>query len=196
MTLADGAPGFQLTYSNTVLDKIESEQVLKDQDEEANTPTTNAMNRLDTTQLNQMLSAAPSLARFINKASFVDETPTEFQNQSARRLTFDLPLESLVDSAEVREYVDEFEGKYSVIIDNKGVPLQSILSFNGSGSAFVIFSVEMSQTNTTNYQQHGDRLVMIKQETQRSSTSTFADTESTEIKRLTVLPKEQLAKTR
>ena len=194
LNLADGEPGLQITYGPEMLAKLEHEEILTDEDEEADTPTFNAMNRLATTELNRMLSAAPSLSRFINKAEFVEETATQYQQQDARRLIFDLPLESIVDSAEVRDYVDDFEGKYTLILNAQGVPQQSILTFSGSGSAFVIFSVEMEQTNTITYRQHGDRLVVVKEETQRSSSSTFADTESTEIKQLTIVSPDHLAK--
>jgi len=196
VSLSNSSDGLQITYASDVLNKIEQEQLLTDQDEEADTPTLNAMNRLETTDLNRMLSAAPSLARFIEKAKFIEELPADIQGKEARRLIFDLPLESIVDDAEVRGYVDDFEGKYTLLIDNEGYPKQSILSFAGSGSAFLFFSVEMEQTLTSSYETHGDRLVVVQEEIQRSSSSTWADTESVSLKHLTVQDTaQQLAKT-
>jgi len=186
LSLSNSSDGLQITYSSDVLEKLEQEQLLSDQDEEADTPTLNAMNRLETTNLNRMLSAASSLSRFIEKAKFIEEVPTDYQGEMARRLVFNLPLESIVDNAEVRGYVDDFDGKYTLIIDEHGLPKQSILSFAGSGSAFLFFSVEMEQTLTSSYQTHGDRLVIVQEEVQRSSSSTWADTESVSLKHLTV----------
>ncbi|NRA62479.1 MAG: hypothetical protein HRU25_16570 [Psychrobium sp.] len=39
----------------------------------------------------------------------------------------------MIDNKEVRSYVSDFEGTINVIIDSNGVPLQSELSFEGSG---------------------------------------------------------------
>jgi len=179
--------GLHLIYDQDILNRIEKEQLLLEQDEHADTPTRNALNRLDTSDVNEMLSTAPSLLRFVNKAKFIDESVAGLNGKKVRRLVFDLPLESVVESSEVRDYVDEFEGKYTIFIDDEGVPLESILSFNGSGSAFVIFSVEMAFTRTARFAKHGARLVKVQEETQQTSTSTFADTESTEIRQLTIL---------
>ena len=186
LMLADATSGLQITYSSDILEKLEHEQMQLDQDEEADTPTINAMDNMETMRLNRMLSAAPSLGRFIKKAKFVEEQDTEYEGRPARRLVFDLPLESIVDSAEVRDYVDEFEGKYTVLTTPTGLPLQSILSFSGSGSAFLFFNVEMEQTRTQKYEMHNDRLVIVQEETQRSSSSTWADTDSTSVSQLMV----------
>lgn len=183
--------GMQVTYFADTLDKIDEEKQLKAEDEEALTPTLNAMERLETTSVKNMLSAAQDLSRFLSKAEFEKEEKTELMGVPARRLYFNLPLDSIVSEKDTREYVDEFEGKYSLIINEQGVPLQAIMSFAGSGSAFIFFSVEMSQTYIVTYQTLGDRLFISEEQVERAMDSTWGTTNSVSMKKITLDNTEQ-----
>ena len=183
--------GMQVTYFADTLDKVDREKQLKADDEEALTPTLNAMERLETTSMKNMLSASQELSRFLTKAEFEKEEKTELLGVPARRLYFNLPLDSIVSEKETREYVDEFEGKYSLIINEQGVPLQAIMSFSGSGSAFIFFSVEMSQTYIVTYKTVGDRLYISEEQVERALDSTWGTTNSVSMKKITLDNTEQ-----
>lgn len=183
--------GMQVTYFADTLDKIDQEKQLKADNEEALTPTLNAMERLETTSMKNMLSASQDLARFLAKAEFEKEERTELMGSPARRLFFNLPLDSIVSEKETREYVDEFEGKYSLIIDEQGVPLQAIMSFSGSGSAFIFFTVEMTQTYIVTYKTVGDRLFISEEQVERAMDSTWGTTNSVTLKKITLDSGEQ-----
>jgi len=173
--LTDSEQGLQVTYSQAVMDKIEAESMQKILDEDTDTPTLNAVGDIDATEMRNLLSASPSLKRRIAKAEFVSEEQQEFEGQPARLLTFNLPLDAIIDDKKTREYVSKFEGKYTILIDIDGVPLQSNTTFKGKGRAFVILSVKANSSNYNRYQIIDDRLVRVFNEYHREFSSTFGD---------------------
>jgi len=170
--------GLQITYNKGILDKIAVEEAQKEQDEDANTPTLSAMSRIESSSILEKMSSAPSLLRFLNKAQFTTETPIQHKGKAATELNFDLPIESIITGEEAREYIDEFVGQYRLIVNDQGVPIESKLTFSGSGSAYVFFSLEMEQISTSQYQVVGNRLVNTNQAYIRKQSSTFGDSES------------------
>ncbi len=171
--LIDDLNGLQITYSNEVLAQLEREENEKENNEEANTPTLNAVYDIEASELRNMLSASSELSRTLIKAEFVKEEETTYQENDARILHFNLPLDAIISDKDVRSYVNDFEGKYNIIIDKKGVPLQSQLSFEGSGRAYIFFSLSISQSKTYFYQLIGNRLVNFRNEFERHQKSTW-----------------------
>ncbi|WP_440875693.1 hypothetical protein [Thalassotalea sp. PLHSN55] len=193
VALTDNANGLQINYSNQTINAIEQEANAKENDEEVNTPTLNALDGIQASNLRNMLSAANDVARTLKKAEFISEQPTTTPDgKLARLLNFTLPLEAIVDNKEVRGYVDDFTGNYSVTIDENGVPLSAQLSFEGSGRAYIIFSLDIAQTNTAQYQVVGDRLIKVHEEFDRKQNSTFGKRDSSGYKTLTLKPDESL----
>ncbi len=176
--LVDDINGLQITYSNETLAQLENEENEKENNEEANTPTLNAINDIEASELRNMLSASADLTRTLIKAQFVKEEVIIHQGIDARILHFDLPLEAIITDKDVRAYVNDFEGKYNVIIDKNGVPLQAELSFEGSGRAYIFFSLSISQSKTYFYQVIGNRLVNTRSEFDRKQKSTWAQRDS------------------
>lgn len=173
--LTDSEQGLQVTYSQDVMNKIEAESMEKIVDEEADTPTLNAVGDINATRMRNLLSASSSMNRRIAKAEFVSEEAQEFEGQPARLLTFNLPLNAIIDDKKTREYVSKFEGKYTILIDENGVPLESKTRFKGKGSAFVILSVKANSSNYNRYQVIDNRLVRVLNEYHREFSSTFGD---------------------
>lgn len=173
--LTDSKQGLQVTYSQDVMNKIEAESMEKIVDEEADTPTLNAVGDINATRMRNLLSASSSMNRRIAKAEFVSEEVQEFEGQPARLLTFNLPLDAIIDDKKTREYVSKFEGKYTILIDNDGVPLESKTRFKGKGRAFVILSVKANSSNYNRYQVINNRLVRVLNEYHREFSSTFGD---------------------
>jgi hypothetical protein len=170
--------GLQITYNKNILDKVSKEEAQKEQDESANTPTLSAMARIESSDILEKMSSAQSLLRFLNKAKFASETPIEHNGEPATELNFDLPIDSIITGEEAREYIDEFAGQYRLVVDSQGIPIESELTFSGSGSAYVFFNLEMEQTSTSQYQVVGNRLVNTNQAYKRKQSSTFGDSES------------------
>lgn len=170
--------GLQITYSKDILDKVTKEESQKEQDENANTPTLSAMSRIESSDILEQISSALPLLRFLNKAKFTTETPIKHHGEPATELNFDLPIESIITEEEAREYIDEFAGQYRLVVDSQGVPIESKLTFSGSGSAYVFFNLAMEQTLTSQYQVVGNRLVNTSQTYKRKQSSTFGDSES------------------
>ncbi|WP_299269253.1 hypothetical protein [uncultured Psychrosphaera sp.] len=179
--------GLEITYNKDILDKIAKEETQKEQNEDASTPTLSAMSRIESSDILEKMSSASSLLRFINKAKLAAEKQIKHQGGSATELQFDVPLESVITGKEARGYVDEFEGQYRLVVDSQGVPIESELTFSGSGSAYVFFSLEMEQTSTSKYQVLGNRLINTSQVYARKQSSTFGDNESSGEQTLTII---------
>ncbi len=186
VNLANGHHGLQMAFNAETLTKLEQEAEQKEKDEDTNTPTLNAVNDIDVTEMNNMLSAAPNLLRFINKAQFINEQQINDLGHSLRQLNFDLPLAAVIENKEVHEYVDEFNGRYQITIDDNGVPIESKITFNGSGSAYIFFTMTLSQSNTSAYRLINDRLVNTEKTFHFERKSTWGKTESSGYKVLVV----------
>ncbi|MFT6528932.1 MAG: hypothetical protein ACJAZB_000564 [Psychrosphaera sp.] len=179
--------GLQVAYNKEILDKVALEETLKEQDENADTPTLNAMYRVESSDLLEMMSAAPSLLRFINKAKFKTEKQVQYQDTQARELMFDMPLESIITDQETRDHVDDFKGQFRLLVNSNNIPIESELTFTGSGSAYVFFSIKLAQTITNQYQLLGTRLVNTGQSYSRKQSSTFGQSDSNGEKKLTII---------
>jgi len=188
--ITDDVNGLQINYSHATLQNAENEANAKEKDEEVNTPTLNAINDIEATELRNMLSAAASITRTLKKATFINEQAVDSDNQQTRVLNFSLPLEAIIDNKEVRGYVDDFKGKYSVTIDEDGTPLNTTLFFEGKGRAYIIFSLALTQTNTSNYIVVGNRLIKVKEEFERKQDSTWGKRNSSGYKELTLTTNE------
>lgn len=180
--------GLSVNYQPKVLANIAQEAQARVKDETVNTPTLSAVDRLNTVEINNMLSAAASLARRMEQATFIDETEVKFHDKTKRSVNFSLPLEALIRDKKTRGYVSKFSGHFSVIIDDDGTPLQSKLKFSGKGSAYIIFSVKAYGEAVSDYQVTNNRLVLAKQHYVNGYESTFNDGEVTEQQQLTLLP--------
>lgn len=180
--------GLNVNYQPQVLTNLAQEAQARVKDETVNTPTLSALDRLNTIEINNMLSAAASLARRMEQATYIDETQVSFNDSLKRSINFSLPLEALIRDKKTRGYVNKFSGDFSVIIDEDGTPLQSKLKFSGKGSAYIIFSVKAYGEAVTDYQVSNNRLVLAKQSYVNGYESTFNDGEVTEYHQLTLLP--------
>jgi hypothetical protein len=184
--LLDNLNGLQITYSNEVLTKLENEENEKEHNEEADTPTLNAINNIEASELRNMLSAASELNRSLIKAQFLKEESAIHHEENVRVLHFNLPLEAIISDKEVRSYVNDFEGKYQIIIDKNGIPLQAKLTFKGSGSAYLFFKLSVNQSKTYLYKVIDNRLVNYRNEYTKKQKSTWAKRESSGFNELTI----------
>ncbi len=180
INLQDGEQGLQITYSNQVLKNADEESNLRVKDEDADTPTLNAVDRLEATELRALLSSASSLLRRLEQATFIDEQEVVYYGKAVRVLNFELPMRTIVNNKKTREYVDKFEGKFQVIIDDDGTPLETQLNFKGNGRAYIVLSLKAYGTGTTKFKVVNERLVTVHQEFTNGYESTFGERETTQ----------------
>lgn len=184
INLEDGKRGLQITFSNEVLDLVDAEAYNKIKDENADTPTLNAVNRIEATELKTLLSSASSLIRRLEQATFIDEQEIDYLGKAMRILNFELPIETIVSDKRTREYVDNFQGNFQIIIDQDGTPLETQLDFEGDGRAYIVLTMEAYGSGVTKFKVIDQRLVTMHQETTTKFKSTFGERETTETMQL------------
>lgn len=178
--------GLHVTYDQKVLDKMEAERNLKQQQEDADTPTLNAMERLEASELQSYFSAASQIERVINKARFLDENPVLKEGRALRLLRFALPLESVIDNKKTRQYVSDFEASYKVYIDEQGTPLEIHSDYHGKGRAYIVISVEAYGSQTEQFSVVNKRLISLSSHSKSGWRSTFGDGETISSRKLEV----------
>lgn len=175
--LNDDEQGLQVTYSQEILTKLEQEASEQIKDENAETPTLNAIDKNRATEIKSILSAAPDISRTIAQASFVNEVEVNIDGKILRKLNFELPVSAIINDKRTREYVSKFQSNYSVIINDEGVPLSSQLNFNGKGRAYIVLSVKAQGFEYSTYQVLNQRLVRVTNESGSIFDSTFGYSE-------------------
>ena len=136
-------------------------------------------------ELKNILTAASSIERMITLATFIDEQSFEQNGQNLRKLTFELPMNAIINDKRTREYVKKFASNYEVIIDDEGLPLSSTLTFSGKGRAYIVLSVKAHGYSKANYQVVNQRLVQTMEENGSTFDSTFGYSERYEKNQLT-----------
>lgn len=175
--LNDNEQGFHVTYSTSELAKIAVEKKAKAKNEDALAPTLDAAIKLNAIELQKTLSSSSNLVDFIEQTTFISEEKVMLKDQEVRLLTFDLAMETLITNKRTRKYVDDFSASYQIWIKPDGTPVESKLTFNGSGSAYLVLSVEAYGENIEYYQVIEERLVLVGSESIRGSKSFFGDFE-------------------
>ncbi len=107
------------------------------------------------------LASSTALLRNINKAQFIDEKPIIFDSRQAKLLSFELPLDVFIHDKKMRKNVDEFNSRLYVWIDEEGTPLESKMTFEGEGRAYLFLSMEAKGENISRYTLVKDRLITI-----------------------------------
>ena len=143
--------------------------------------------KLKAINLHKVLTASTNLSQFLERAEFLSERIDVFNQENVRVLAFDLPMEVLIYNKRTRKYVDDFSARYEILIRDDGTPIKSELNFQGSGSAYMILSVEAYGKNTEFYQVVNDRLVVTKRATTNGSKSFFGDFERNEEKVIVIM---------
>ena len=188
LKLAVDKEGFHATYDQPTLTAMASESAAKTQNEDHESPTINAASKLNTVDMYRMLSASKSIQQFLYNATFINATFVMEEGKSYQQLRFNIPMESLVKNKKTRQYVDEFESEYVLWLNDTDIPVKSHLSFQGNGSAYVIFDLEAHGETTITYQVVNNRLIEVEHISKNGNSSIFGDFERVKTQRLTVLP--------
>jgi hypothetical protein len=188
--LKDDESGLSVNYDKEIIKRIDQESQEKIQDEEANTPTLYAIDTFNTQQLKNALNAASQLQRTLSQADFQHEQVIDYQGKSLRKLTFHMPLESIISNKKTRDYVDDFECDFEIIIDEQGYPVQAVTQYKGKGRAYIVLSMKAEGKTTVTYQKYGDRLLRLLSDSNYKYDSTFGKSEFIERYELDVLSEE------
>ncbi|WP_085299875.1 hypothetical protein [Cognaticolwellia mytili] len=173
--LSESLDGLDISYSKDVLVKIAQENRMKLTNEEADTPALNGAEILSASSLIPILSSAQSILDYIEQGEFESEEKIDYQGSQIRVLDFKLPLESFIDDKKIRSYVSKFDGSYKVLINAKGIPIETRMSYSGKGSAYVFFSMKAESEITSQFKTNGTRLVRVNRTVASNSSSTFND---------------------
>ncbi|MBO1254404.1 hypothetical protein J3L16_01750 [Alteromonas sp. 5E99-2] len=179
--------GLDTQVSSQVMQKLNEEAALRNENEDAQTPTLMALNNVDAVDINRYLTAAKEIERTLEQATFVNETTLERDGISLRQLNFTLPLESLIRDKQARKYASKFSSSYQVLIDENGVPVEEHLDYEGSGRAYIVIKVAASGSIDTEFQEYNGRLVRVKDEGIQRTDSTFGEYEFIETLTLNII---------
>jgi hypothetical protein len=160
--LEDGPRGLQVLYARDLLARLDEERRAKAANPQAKTPTVDAMAALQVNELQPLMSAAATLQRSIERATFKGERAQPWNGKPARMLSFETGLDSL--SERDRKYVKKFDAGFDVWIGTDGTPLATKLHETVSGRAFVVVTFEAVNEEEQVFALSADRLVTTRHE--------------------------------
>ncbi|MDB2374055.1 hypothetical protein N9W11_05785 [Psychrosphaera haliotis] len=173
--------GLTTSYSTNVLKNMKQESAAKLKDEDASTPTIDAINDFSMSNINNLLSPIDSLNQLLKSATLTRVENLKEQVEGASKLHFTLPVEAIITNKRTREYVDKFDGEMTLTVKADGTPIELLANYNGSGRAYVVFSVKAAGTRLQRFDVVGNRLVMTMRESFSSYDSTFGKGENSEV---------------
>jgi hypothetical protein len=154
--LEDGPQGLRLTYPQAALSKAAQEEAAKSTNPKAPAPTASGLKGLGFSEMRDLSRAADNLRRDLATAVLKAERNEAWQGQSARVLVFDVP------QAKKDKYVKKYESTLEVWLGSDGTPLASKAKQRVEGSAFVVISFEMQNSEEQVYAVIGDRLIATR----------------------------------
>ncbi len=185
VTVEDGARGLQVTYSRDLVAHMDAESRQKGRDPKAKSPTLLALGRLDSSDIDPMVSAVATLSRWVEQSVFTGERVEAWQGRPARRLSFTVPVTTLQEAQ--RKYVKDYDGTLEIWIAADGTPLASASRTVVKGRAFVVVSFETHDESDASYGLLGDRLLTLRRET-RTTTTGAGDRSEQRVVRTLQLP--------
>ena len=166
IAVEESAQGLLMQIAPDLLARAQAEELAKEEDKKAKTPTAKGLGLLNLSAIRAMTTAGESLKRSINSSIFKSERADTLNGHPARLLTFEADLSKR--SKQDQKYVKSFESNLQVWIAADGTPLESRTQTKISGRAFLVVSFEMSDASRVVYQRVGDRLVAVRRESSNS----------------------------
>ncbi len=160
--LEDGAKGMHILYPADALALLHQEELAKIADENVKNSALNAVGEFDYWEWRELMYPASQLELALQRYTFLGEHEDVFEGQPARLLTFSLPMEKI--DKKYRKYVKKYHHRFTVWIDDNGVPLASATTETGSGRVFLVIGFQFQNTVSMMYQQQGSRLIGIRRE--------------------------------
>lgn len=160
--LEDGLSGLRLSYPQAALTKAAQEEAARAANPKTPTPTATGLKGLGFSEVRELSRAAENLRRDLANAVFKTERSEAWQGQQSRVLVFDVP------QARKDKYVKKFESTLEVWLGADGTPLASRQRQRVEGSAFVVISFEMQNSEEQVFAVVGERLVTTQRITSNS----------------------------
>jgi hypothetical protein len=167
LRLEDGADGLHAIYSPELTAQLHAEELAKIVDENVKNSALNAVGQFEYWEWRELLYPAAQLELMLGRYQFVSEKMDLLNGRQTRLLTFSMPMGKI--DREFRKYVKKYKNHLRVWIDDKGVPIASQLTENGSGRIFIVIGFTFKNAIHTEYQQQGARLIAVKREVKDES---------------------------
>jgi len=158
--LDDGA-GLSIGYATQLLQLLATEQARRARDPDAATPTLDGLAELTLPNVQPMVHGSAALMRAMASANYQGAAAEDYQGNSARQLQFTLTQDQLTKRQ--RKYVKQYDGTFSVWIDEQGYPLASRTRIHARGRAFIVIRFSITIESDSHYQVYNDRLITARQ---------------------------------
>lgn len=167
LRLEDGVDGLRVTHSPDLIALLHAEEQAKIIDEDVKNSALNAVGEFNFWEWREVLYPAAQLELMLDRYKFLHEKMDAYKGAPARLLTFSLPQEKI--NKEWRKYVKKYHNHLQIWINDKGVPLASQLTEQGSGRIFIVIGFTFENTIHTEYQLHRQRLLSVMREVSEES---------------------------
>jgi len=183
-TASSGLDGLRITWSPALLARAEAEERDRLQDPDARTPTRDAIGDLRTLGLARALDAVPEMLRSLHDAKVLEDGVEPFEGAPTRVLL--LQVKPAI-AARDRKYVKDVEATARVWLGPDGVPLATDRRVLLKGRIFLIITFEIEQKESLRFGRSGDRLVVVRHESDYRSAGAGERRDRHAVTRLTVL---------
>jgi hypothetical protein len=160
-TASSGPEGLRITWSPALLARAEAEERARIANPEAPTPTRDAVSDLRTLAMARALDAVPEMLAALSEATLVEDRVETFEGAPTRVLL--LQVKPAI-AARDRKYVRDIEATARIWLGPDGVPLAADRRVLLKGRIFLIITFEIEQREALRFRRSGDRLVVVRQE--------------------------------
>jgi len=165
-TASSGPDGLRVAWTPSLLARAEAEERERLQNPDAHTPTRDAVGDLRTLALDRALDAVPEMLRSIYDAKVLEDGVEPFEGAPTRVLLLQVKP---VIAARDRKYVRDVEATARIWLGPDGLPLAADRHVLLKGRIFLIITFEIEQKERLRFARSGDRLVVVRQESESRS---------------------------
>ena len=163
--LEGGATGYHIVFPRPLLDQVEREKEAKNRNAKLETPTANALRRIDPVETADAIDFAPALLRMLDGAKLLGDAQGTWQGKPARVLVVRVP-DRLDDDDAGKMKISE--NKLTLWLGTDLVPLAAEHQFTAKIS-FLIFKAELKEKKSWHLGRVADRLVRVRYEAHQNS---------------------------
>ncbi len=163
---SSGPEGLRITWSPSLLARAEAEERERLQNPDAFTPTRDAVSDLRTLALARAFDAVPEMLRSLHEARVLEDEVEPFEGAPTRVLL--LQVKPAIASRD-RKYVRDVEATARIWLGPDGVPLAADRRVLLKGRIFLVITFEIEQKESLRFGRSGDRLVVLRQESDNRS---------------------------
>jgi hypothetical protein len=160
-TASSGPEGLRISWSPALLARAEAEERERLQNPDAPTPTRDAVSDLRTLAVARALDAVPEMLRSLYDAKVLEDKVEPFEGAPTRVLL--LQVKPTL-AARDRKYVRDVEATARVWLGPDGVPIAADRRVLIKGRIFLVITFEIEQKESLRFARSGDRLVVVRHE--------------------------------